>query len=85
MRTELQRLVAELPGAAITRAGRLGLELAPQIEPDAWRRLVAHLARLAHTTTGARQTITAWLGDALAYGELAYRGSRFGTFTYRFK
>ena len=74
MRTELQRLVAELPGAVITRAGRLGLELAPQIEPDAWRRLVAHLACLAHTTTGARQTITAWLGDALAYGELTYRG-----------
>ena len=74
MRTELQRLVAELPGAVITRAGRLGLELAPQIEPDAWRRLVAHLARLAHTTTGARQTITAWLGDALAYGEITYRG-----------
>ena len=44
------------------------------IEPDAWRRLVAHLARLAHTTTGARQTITAWLGDALAYGEASYRG-----------
>ena len=74
MRTELQRLVAELPGTAITRAGRLGLELAPQIEPDAWRGLVAHLARLAHKTTGARQTITAWLGDALAYGELTYRG-----------
>ena len=74
MQTEVQRLVAELPGAAITRAGRLGLELAPHIEPDAWRRLVAHLAHLAHTTTGARQTITAWLGDALAYGEASYRG-----------
>jgi hypothetical protein len=74
MQTEVQRLAAELPGAAITRAGRLGLELVPKIERDAWRRLVAHLARLAHTTTGARQTITAWLGDALAYGEASYRG-----------
>ncbi|HUI60969.1 MAG TPA: hypothetical protein VLX90_12140 [Steroidobacteraceae bacterium] len=74
MRTELQRLVAELPGAGIARAGRLGLELTPHIERDAWRRLVAHLAHLAHTTTGARQTITAWLGDALAYGEASYRG-----------
>jgi hypothetical protein len=26
------------------------------------------------TTTGARQTLTAWLGDALAYGEHRYRG-----------
>ena len=74
MRTELQRLMAELPGAGIVRAGRLGLELTPHIERDAWHRLVAHLAHLAHTTTGARQTITAWLGDALAYGEASYRG-----------
>ena len=35
---------------------------------------MAHLARLARTTTGARQTLTAWLGDALAYGEIRYRG-----------
>jgi hypothetical protein len=74
MQTEVQRLVAELPGTGITQASGLGLELAPHIEPDAWRGLVAHLARLAHTTTGARQTITAWLGDALAYGEVNYRG-----------
>jgi hypothetical protein len=36
--------------------------------------LVAHLSRLTRTTTGARQTLTAWLGDALAYGEIRYRG-----------
>jgi hypothetical protein len=74
MQTEVQRLVAELPGTGITQASRLGLKLAPNIEQEAWRGLVAHLARLAHTTTGARQTITAWLGDALAYGEVTYRG-----------
>jgi hypothetical protein len=74
MRTELQRLAAELPSAGIARAGRLGLELAPQLEQEAWRGLVTHLARLTRTTTGARQTLTAWLGDALAYGEIRYRG-----------
>ena len=74
MRTELQRLVAELPGTGITHASRLGLALTPQLEHEAWRCLVVHLARLARTTTGARLTLTAWLGDALAYGEIRYRG-----------
>lgn len=74
MRNELQRLAAELPGTGIARAGRLGLELAPQLDLEAWRLLVTHLTRLARTTTGARQTLTAWLGDALAYGEIRYRG-----------
>lgn len=74
MPTELQQLVAELPGGAVIRAGRMGLELAPGIEPAHWRHLVTHLARLAHTATGARQTVTAWLGDALAYAEVSYRG-----------
>ena len=74
MRTDVQQLVAELPSTAIAQAGRLGLTLAPQIDQEAWRHLVAHLARLTRTTTGARQTLTAWLGDALAYGETRYRG-----------
>ena len=74
MRTDVQQLVAELPGTGIAHAGRLGLALAPQLDPETWRHLVAHLARLTRTTTGARQTLTAWLGDALAYGEIRYRG-----------
>ena len=74
MRTDVQQLVAELPGTAIAHAGRLGLALAPQLDLETWRYLVAHLARLTRTTTGARQTLTAWLGDALAYGEISYRG-----------
>lgn len=74
MRTEVQQLVAELPGAAVVQAGRLGLALAPQLDQETWRHLVTHLARLTRTTTGARQTLTAWLGDALAYGETSYRG-----------
>ena len=74
MRTEVQQLVAELPGTAVAHAGRLGLTLAPQLDRESWHQLVAHLARLTRTTTGARQTLTAWLGDALAYGETSYRG-----------
>ena len=74
MRTELPGLLAGLPGAGITKAGRLGLALAPRLAVDDWRLLVTHLARLTRTTTGARQTLTAWLGDALVYGEASYRG-----------
>ncbi|MBL9219841.1 MAG: hypothetical protein JNG82_15240 [Opitutaceae bacterium] len=70
----MQQLVAELPGAAVAHAGRLGLALTPQLDQETWRHLVTHLARLTRTTTGARQTLTAWLGDALAYGENSYRG-----------
>ena len=74
MRTDVQQLVAELPGTGIAQASRLGLTLAPQLDPETWRHLVAQLSRLTRTTTGARQTLTAWLGDALAYGEIRYRG-----------
>ena len=74
MRTDVQQLVAELPGTAVVHAGRLGLALAPQLDKETWGHLVTQLARLTRTTTGARQTLTAWLGDALAYGENSYRG-----------
>ena len=74
MRTDVQELAAELPGTAVTQANRLGLALAPQLDQETRGRLIAHLARLTRTTTGARQTLTAWLGDALAYGEVRYRG-----------
>jgi hypothetical protein len=74
MRTDVQELVATLPRTGIAHATRLGLSLAPQMETEVWRKLVAHLTGLARTATGARQTLTAWLGDALAYGELRYRG-----------
>ncbi len=74
MRTEVQQLAAELPDTAVAHAGRLGLLLTPQLDQETWRHLVTHLARLTRTTTGTRQTLTAWLGDALAYGEISYRG-----------
>ena len=74
MRTEIDRLVRELPESGIARATRLGLVLNPGLETDAWRGLVTHVARLVRTSAGARQTLTAWLGDVLAYGETGGRG-----------
>jgi len=74
MRTEVDQLVRELPEAGIARATRLGLVLNPGLETETWRGLVTHVARLVRTSTGARQTLTAWLGDVLAYGEAGGRG-----------
>ena len=74
MRIDLERLIAELPAAGIARASRLGLALAPELKGDAWRGLVTHVARLAHSTAGARQTLTAWLGDVLAHRDASSRG-----------
>ncbi len=74
MRTDVEQLVGELPVAAIAHATRLGLMLKPGLETKAWRELVTHVARLVRTSAGARQTLTAWLGDVLAYGETGGRG-----------
>jgi hypothetical protein len=74
MRTDVDQLVRELPEAGVARATRLGLVLNPGLETEAWRGLVTHVARLVRTSAGARQTLTAWLGDVLAYGETGGRG-----------
>jgi hypothetical protein len=74
MRTDVEQLVRELPEAGVARATRLGLVLNPGLETEAWRGLVTHVARLVRTSAGARQTLTAWLGDVLAYGETGGRG-----------
>jgi len=74
MRTEVDQLVRELPVSGIAHATRLGLRLKPGLETETWRGLVTHVARLVRTSTGARQTLTAWLGDVLAYGETGGHG-----------
>jgi hypothetical protein len=74
MRTDVEQLVRELPEAGIARATRLGLVLNPGLKTETWRGLVTHVARLVRTSAGARQTLTAWLGDVLAYGETGGRG-----------
>lgn len=74
MQTDVPQLLAALPATGIDSATRLGLSLTPEMETDAWRHLVTRVASLARTATGARQTLTAWLGDALAYGGARGRG-----------
>ena len=74
MQADVPQLLAALPSAGIDRATRLGLSLAPEMDVDAWRHLVTRVASLARTATGARQTLTAWLGDALAYRGARGRG-----------
>jgi hypothetical protein len=74
MPTEIEQFASTLPAAAITRASRLGLTLAPQLQPGAWRELVVHVTRLARTATGARQTLTAWMGDVLVHDSACGRG-----------
>ena len=74
MRTDLQPLLDALPTAGIASANRLGLALAPGLDRDTWRGLVAHVTRLVVSSGGTRQTLTAWLGDALAYGGAQGRG-----------
>lgn len=74
MPTEVEQFAATLPAAAITRASRLGLTLAPQLQLGAWRELVVHVTRLARTATGARQTLTAWMGDVLVHDNACGRG-----------
>ena len=68
MRTEVQQFRAALPAESIDRATSLGLALAPNMSTDEWRKLVTQVAGLASRMNGSRQTLTAWLGDALAYG-----------------
>ena len=74
MQTDVTHLLASLPPAGIDHATRLGLSLAPAMKTDAWRHLITRVASLARTATGTRQTLTAWLGDALAYGGARGRG-----------
>jgi len=74
MPTEIQQLLAALPAVGVERATRLGLALAPQMHLDTWRGLVTHVTRLARTTTGTRQTLTAWLGDVLVHHQGRGRG-----------
>lgn len=68
MRTELHRLIAALPTGSVALATRLGLALAPDISAERQRELLAHLTSLVRSASRERQTVTAWLGDLLAYG-----------------
>ena len=67
-------LVSLLPKGQVTTAMRLGLSLSPDLDRDSWSRLVANLVQTAGRASGHRDTLTAWIGDVLAFGGGHYRG-----------
>ena len=64
----LDRLWGALPRAHIQEASPLGLVLKPGIGLASWSKLVASIAHKAGGISRDRDTVTAWLGDLLAYG-----------------
>jgi len=74
MSSNFQELIDSLPKSQIQSANRLGLCLSPDLDADSWSRLVAGVVQTAGRVSGHRDTLTAWLGDLLAYGEGRYRG-----------
>lgn len=73
MLTEAQML-ATFPKAAVVQATRHGLVLAPDIDHDAWRAIVAEIVRFLRTAAAAKHTTTAWFGDVLANAPVSARG-----------
>lgn len=67
-------LLGLLPMEQVRSAVRLGLCLSPDLDRDSWSRLVARVVQTAGRTSSNRDTLTAWLGDLLAYGSDRYRG-----------
>jgi len=67
-------LLAALPAEHIETASRLGLSVKPGLSLENWSRLVANIVHIAGQTSHKRVTLTAWLGDLLAFGSEKYRG-----------
>ena len=74
MPADLNSLLGGLPQTHVQEASRLGLALKPGLDAESWSKLVAGLAQVAGRTSRDRDTVTAWLGDLLAYGGGKYRG-----------
>ena len=74
MLPELDNLLTALPREHVEEASRLGLALKPDLDLEKWSRLVAHLVQMTGRTSRNRDTLTAWLGDLLAFGGGRYRG-----------
>ncbi len=70
----LHPLLDHLPQEHIQQASPLGLALRPGMDLQTWSALVATVAQSAGRITRNRDTLTAWLGDLLAYGGGKYRG-----------
>jgi hypothetical protein len=67
-------LLACFPEGQIEHASWLGLSLRPGITLECWSRMIAKVVQRAGNAGGSRDTLTAWLGDLLAYSGVRYRG-----------
>ena len=74
MPADLKSLLSGLPQTHVQEASHLGLALKPGMDADTWSQFVAGLAQAAGRIARDRDTVTAWLGDLLAYGGGKYRG-----------
>ena len=74
MPADLKSLLSGLPQTHVQEASRLGLALKPGMDADTWSQFVAGLAQVAGRLSRDRDTVTAWLGDLLAYSGGKYRG-----------
>ena len=70
----LAELLAALPQEHVETASRLGLFLKPDLNLENWSRLVAAVVQMTGQASSRRNTLTAWLGDLLAFGGGKYRG-----------
>jgi hypothetical protein len=67
-------LLAWLPQEYVETASRLGLSLKAGLNLENWSRLVATVVHMAGHSSRRRDTLTAWIGDLLAFGGGKYRG-----------
>ncbi len=74
MPPEFNDLLKGLPREHIDEASRLGLALKPGLDLANWSNLVAQLVQMTGRASRNRDTLTAWLGDLLAFGAGRYRG-----------
>jgi hypothetical protein len=74
MNTDHLSLLKLIPDQHINEATRYGLALSNKIDAESWSKLVSGLAKIAGKMSGGRDTLSAWLGDVLAYGQGKYRG-----------
>ena len=67
-------LLAALPQEHVETASALGLSLKPSLTLENWSRLIAAVVQMTGQASSRRNTLTAWLGDLLAFSGGKYRG-----------
>jgi len=74
MQPEYKKLLSGLPVDGVDDTHRHGLTLKPGLDVETWSHLMSGVVNLTGRATQGRDTLTAWLGDLLAYGEGKYKG-----------